>query len=92
MTTPRRVTSDDGVALTVFETGPADAPPLVAVHGYPDNHTVWARLVERLTDRFRMITYDVRGAGDPDQPGALSAYRMPRLVADLAVHGARLDR
>jgi pimeloyl-ACP methyl ester carboxylesterase len=56
---------------------------VVAVHGYPDNHTVWDGLVTELCDRYRVVTYDVRGAGQSEWPAQRSAYRMERLVDDL---------
>jgi len=80
----RRVRSTDGVELAVYEDGPADGPVLVAVHGYPDNHRVWAPLTRLLADRFRVVTYDVRGAGASDKPRPVSAYRIPQLIDDLA--------
>ncbi len=83
-TTPRRVISSDGVGLAVFESGDPAAPTIVAVHGYPDNHAVWDGVAALLADRFHVVTYDVRGAGASDKPGATSAYRMPQLVDDLA--------
>ena len=88
MTTPRRVTSPDGVSLAVYETGPADADhTVVAVHGYPDNHTVWDGVVDELVARglIRVVTYDVRGTGDSDKPNARAAYRRPHLIAPAAL-------
>jgi NAD(P)-dependent dehydrogenase (short-subunit alcohol dehydrogenase family)/pimeloyl-ACP methyl ester carboxylesterase len=82
-TSPRRVTSTDGVTLAVYESGDPSAPTLVAVHGYPDNHAVWDGVAEILADDYHVVTYDVRGAGESDKPGARSAYRMPQLVDDL---------
>ena len=79
----RRVVSPDGVALAVYESGPAGAPVVVAVHGYPDNHHVWDGVAARLSGEFRVVTYDVRGTGDSDKPRPVAAYRMPRLVDDL---------
>ncbi|HEY4244669.1 MAG TPA: alpha/beta fold hydrolase [Kofleriaceae bacterium] len=37
--------------------------PIVLVHGYPDTHDVWARVVEHLPGR-DVIAYDVRTSGD----------------------------
>jgi len=82
------ITSTDGVRLAVQEHGDRANPTLVAVHGYPDNHTVWDGLVPLLSDRFHVVTYDVRGAGGSDRPAARSAYRIEQLVQDL---GAVLD-
>jgi pimeloyl-ACP methyl ester carboxylesterase len=82
-TPDRHVLSTDGLALAVYETGDADRPTLVAVHGYPDDHTVWDSVVPLLTDRFRVVTYDVRGAGASEAPARRAGYRLPQLVDDL---------
>ena len=79
----RFVESTDGVRLAVYESGPPDAPTIVAVHGYPDNHTVWDGVAAVLSERFRVVTYDVRGAGESDKPASRRAYRMDQLVDDL---------
>jgi len=77
-----RVTSADGTQLAVFETGNPDGPVVVAVHGYPDNHTTWDGIAAELGDTFRVISYDVRGAGDSDKPKGRAAYKMDRLAED----------
>lgn len=51
------------VRLTAHVSGPREAPPLVLVHGYPDSAAVWEPLRAQLDGRYRVITYDVRGAG-----------------------------
>lgn len=81
---PSSVRSADGTRIAVFEAGKADGPVLVAVHGYPDNHTVWDPVAAELADRYRVITYDVRGAGASDKPTGRAAYRMDRLTEDFA--------
>jgi pimeloyl-ACP methyl ester carboxylesterase len=78
-----RARSADGTELAVYEIGVQDGPVLVAVHGYPDDHTVWDGVAAALADTFRVITYDVRGAGASDVPADKSGYRMARLVDDL---------
>ena len=84
MTAPtRHVISSDGVRLAVYESGPVEAPAMVLVHGYPDNHTLWDEIVPLLADDFHVVTYDVRGAGASEKPSERRAYRMGRLIDDL---------
>ena len=84
MTSPiRHVSSTDGVALAVHETGDPARPTVIAVHGYPDDHTVWDGVVALLADDFHVVTYDVRGAGGSEAPAQRAGYRIPQLVDDL---------
>lgn len=84
MATQQHWVNSNGVNLYVTTEGPAKAPPLVLVHGYPDNHTVWDKVSEHLTDRYFVIRYDVRGAGRSDKPPRTRDYRMTQLAGDLA--------
>jgi NAD(P)-dependent dehydrogenase (short-subunit alcohol dehydrogenase family)/pimeloyl-ACP methyl ester carboxylesterase len=88
MAATMRVVCTDGVALAVYEHGDPSRPTVVAVHGYPDDHRVWDGVVAILAERYRVITYDVRGTGESDQPTNRRDYLMAQLVADL---GAVLD-
>jgi pimeloyl-ACP methyl ester carboxylesterase len=72
------------VRLAVYVSGPRDAPPIVLVHGYPDSAAVWEPVRAQLDARYRVISYDVRGAGASDAPESRAAYRLERLAADLA--------
>lgn len=85
MTTVRHhvVTATDGVRLAVQERGPRNLPTIVLVHGYPDDHHVWDGVVPLLTDRFHVVTYDVRGAGSSERPRRVRSYRIGQLVEDL---------
>lgn len=76
----RRITRD-GVELAVYERG--QGPVLLLVHGYPDTHAVWDGVAERLAGRFRVVAYDVRGAGASSHPAGRDAYRFAHLVADM---------
>lgn len=76
------VTSADGTRIAVFESGNPGGPVLVAVHGYPDNHTVWDGVAAELGGDFRVIRYDVRGAGASDKPSGRAPYRIERLTED----------
>ncbi|HEU5030152.1 MAG TPA: alpha/beta fold hydrolase, partial [Spirillospora sp.] len=52
-----------GIELAVRERGEGNRPAVVLVHGYPDTGAMWDDVAERLAGRFRVIAYDVRGAG-----------------------------
>lgn len=82
--TPRLVTAPDGAHLAVYDSGDPEATTIVAVHGYPDNHHVWDGVVAVLSERYRLVTYDVRGTGNSDKPEARGAYRIACLVEDLS--------
>lgn len=72
-----------GVRLALYEDGPVDSPVVVLVHGYPDNASVWDGVVAGLRGRFRVVRYDVRGAGGSGAPPSLDGYRVSELVGDL---------
>ena len=74
--------SSGDASLLVRRTGDAARPTVVLVHGYPDTQGVWAPVVERLSPRFDVVTYDVRGAGGSSAPRGAAAYRLDRLAAD----------
>ena len=71
------------VKLAVYVSGSRRAPPLILVHGYPDSAAVWAPIRARLAKRYRVIAYDVRGAGASDAPRRRADYTLERLAADL---------
>lgn len=50
-----------GLTLNVAEAG--SGPPLLLVHGWPEYSRVWYPVMERLSDRFRVIAPDLRGFG-----------------------------
>ncbi|QCP53968.1 alpha/beta fold hydrolase [Trinickia violacea] len=78
-----RVRSGD-LNLAVYVSGPPDASPIVLVHGYPDSAAVWEPLRAQLETRYRVIAYDVRGAGASDAPSERAGYRLEPLADDLA--------
>ncbi|WP_197318767.1 SDR family oxidoreductase [Saccharomonospora sp. NB11] len=77
------VTTSDGVRLSVRVRGPERAPTVVCVHGYPDNAALWDDVVAAWPDGWRVVTYDVRGAGSSDRPRGRQAYGLDRLAEDL---------
>ncbi|MGK2880699.1 MAG: alpha/beta fold hydrolase [Mycobacterium sp.] len=78
------VDSSEGVRLAVFEQGNPDGPTLVMVHGWPNSHAMWDGVGPLLADRFRIITFDNRGAGESTVPKPVGAYTMAKFADDLA--------
>ncbi len=56
---------------------------VVFVHGYPDTKEMWNAVLARLRERFHVVSYDVRGAGESDRPRGNAAYDFERLGDDL---------
>jgi NAD(P)-dependent dehydrogenase (short-subunit alcohol dehydrogenase family)/pimeloyl-ACP methyl ester carboxylesterase len=77
------VTASDGVRLSVNIDGREDGPTVVLVHGYPDNSSMWGGVAAELGAKHRVVTYDVRGAGQSDKPPGRASYRLDQLADDL---------
>jgi haloacetate dehalogenase len=45
-------------------------PPLLLVHGNPQNHTCWYKVAARLAKHYHVILPDLRGYGDSSLPEA----------------------
>ncbi|MBE8518276.1 SDR family oxidoreductase [Amycolatopsis sp. H6(2020)] len=77
------MTASDGVRLSVTIDGRSDGPTVVLVHGYPDNSSMWGGVAASLGVKHRVVTYDVRGAGQSDKPPGRASYRLDQLADDL---------
>jgi pimeloyl-ACP methyl ester carboxylesterase len=83
MTALTRVALHTGVELDVWDTGPHEAPALIFLHGFPENHRTWRYQVEHLSDRFRCIAPDQRGYGNSSHPQDVAEYDVSKLVGDI---------
>jgi pimeloyl-ACP methyl ester carboxylesterase len=72
-----------GVTLNVGFAGPEEAPPVIFLHGFPESHRTWRRLVPLLSNRLRMIMPDQRGFGASDAPQDREEYTTDKVLADL---------
>jgi pimeloyl-ACP methyl ester carboxylesterase len=79
----RKIALSTGVTLNVALAGPADAPPVILLHGFPESHRTWRSVVPLLEERFRLVMPDQRGFGGSDAPPDVDAYRIDRILADL---------
>lgn len=76
------ITTSDGVRLSYQETGWGDPVVLIQGLGFPGD--VWAPIVDRLPDTYRVITLDNRGVGSTQAPdGPFSIFDMAGDVAEL---------
>jgi hypothetical protein len=59
-------------------------PPLLLLHGYPNNHVLWHAVAGKLAQRYHVVCPDLRGYGDsslPD-PGARLINYSHRAMAE----------
>jgi pimeloyl-ACP methyl ester carboxylesterase len=83
LTSRQLVTASDGVSLATYLDGdPAAAHTVLALHGYPDNASMWDALTGLLATSHQVVRYDVRGAGRSGIPAGRSGYRLAQLAAD----------
>lgn len=77
------VRASDGVRLSATLSGPENGPALLLVHGYPDDSRVWDPVCRLLAEDFRLIRFDVRGAGASQTPAQPTGYGLPQLADDI---------
>ena len=56
-------------------------PPVVFLHAFPLNRTTWAPQVAGLSDRYRVVTIDLRGHGESDAP--MWRYTLDQFAEDV---------
>jgi pimeloyl-ACP methyl ester carboxylesterase len=63
-----RTAKVDGMTVFYREAGPADAPTLILLHGYPSASHQFRGLIPLLADRFHVVAPDLPGFGKSDMP------------------------
>ena len=73
------------VVLHVVQAGPAEGPPVLLLHGFPEFWYAWKDVIPPLVAAgFRVIVPDQRGYNASDKPRDVDAYRVGRLSGDAA--------
>jgi cis-3-alkyl-4-acyloxetan-2-one decarboxylase len=82
--TPKRFDRGNGIGMSYLDEGPADADPVVMLHGNPSWSYYWRHLVGGLRDGYRCIVPDHVGMGLSDKPDdSAYTYTLQTRVDDL---------
>lgn len=66
--TQHRTVTIDGVEIFYREAGPADAPTILLLHGFPTSSHMFRNLIPALADRFHVVAPDYPGFGASAMP------------------------
>jgi pimeloyl-ACP methyl ester carboxylesterase len=93
MHTVRYRTADvDGSKVFYREAGPADAPKLLLLHGFPSAGHMFRDLIPRLADGFHIVAPDLPGFGNSDAPGRAHSFDRIADVIDRFTEVIGFDR
>ncbi len=79
----KRIKLANGIHLDVVDEGPADAPALIFLHGFPENHRTWRHQISHFSDRFRCVAPDQRGYRGSSKPQDVESYTPDKLIGDV---------
>jgi pimeloyl-ACP methyl ester carboxylesterase len=80
--TVRTLTRPDGTSIHAEVYGPANGPTVVLSHGWGVSSTEWYYAKRHLSDRFRVIVWDLPGLGFSGQPTDRD-YALEKMASDL---------
>ena len=73
------------------EASAAQQGTLVLVHGFGDSAMLWTEQVQHFSDRYRVVTVDMRGHARSGSPEDLGLYTQDQVVEDLRAVMDHLD-
>lgn len=79
----RRFVSNDNIEIAVFEQGNPKGETLLLVHGWPDTHELWDHVAPHLLEKYRVVSFDNRGAGESTIPTKVDDFRIEELATDV---------
>jgi pimeloyl-ACP methyl ester carboxylesterase len=84
LTSTERLVETNGVQLRVIDAGDRDAPVVVLAHGFPELAYSWRHQIPALAEAgYHVLAPDQRGYGGSSKPGAVEAYNIVELSADI---------
>ena len=81
-----------GITVSYVEAGPADAPPLLLLHGLGDTSRSWSLMLPELAKTHRVYAFDQRGHGGTSSPAC--CYTLADLAYDAVafLDAMKIDR
>src|SRR5260370_235532 len=79
----RQIVTVEGIDITCVKGG--SGPPILLLHGFPQNMAMWARVAPQLAEHFTVVCADLRGYGDSAKPTCLpdrSNYAFRAMASD----------
>ena len=64
-----RFVDANGIRVHVAEAGPAEAPAVLLLHGWPQHWYMWRGVMAALGGEYRLLAPDLRGFGWTEAPG-----------------------
>ena len=83
-----------GDGLTIRAAVGGQGPPLLLLHGHPQNHVTWRKIAPALAEHFTIVAADLRGYGDSGKPDGGEnhvAYAKRTMARDQVALMAALD-
>jgi pimeloyl-ACP methyl ester carboxylesterase len=69
--------------LSVFFEGSSSNKPIIFIHGFPYDHTMWKTQIDELSRNYFCVAYDIRGLGE--SPAGDGQFTMEQFVDDLEI-------
>ena len=67
-----------------LESGPADGPLMIFIHGWPEIGLLWQRQLRHFASLgWRCVAPDMRGYGSSSVPGDIASYTIREIVSDM---------
>jgi len=70
-------TTVNEIDIRYEDAGPADAPAVIFIHGFPLNRSMWREQIDLLKGRYRAVAFDLRGHGESgmdDEPLSMELF------------------
>ena len=95
--TPFNITtsSSPGPEVNIHGVRSGTGPPLLLLHGYPQNYRIWHRVASSLAETYTVIAPDLRGYGESSKPASSASdnhitYAKSSMAADMVALMAAL--